>query len=277
MKHLIVMFFILVTAPILLAADSIHYFDLKNRPADEVMPLIRPLLQNNEAMSGDGYQIFIKAPANRVEEIEQLISAVDRASKTFRISVTSDEYVATNENSINASIQIESGDAEVNAGKYRRNDPGVTVNVDTRKTENKSDKTQFVQVQEGKPAYISKENLRITPIYSYVQRANGNFLIEHNRLSPSQQDGFYVVARSADSNSANISIQSSVSGSRTYQGYGQEQTYVDTTLHVRLGEWFEIGGNTETTNKTSKGIVHRTKKNEERYNKIFLKIELSSN
>ena len=263
-------FLLMILAPILYAADTIHYFDLKNRPADEVIPLIRPLLNDTEAMSGDGYQLFIKAPASRVKEIESLISSVDRASKTFRISVTNDEYAASNENNINASVQIESGDVTVNAGKYPRKEPGVTVDIDTRNTESKSDKTQFVQVQEGKPAYISKENLRITPIYSYVQRPNGNFLIEHNRLTPSKQDGFYVVARSADSESASISIQSASSSSnRAYQGYGQEQTYIDTTLRVRLGEWFEIGGNTDTRSSDSKGILYRTKKNQERYNKSF--------
>jgi hypothetical protein len=276
MKKLISILILVIFSPALLASDSIHYFDLKNRPADEVIPLIRPLLLDTEAMSGDGYQLFIKAPANRIAEIETLISAVDRASRTFRISVTSDEYAAISENNVNASVQIESGDAKVNIGKYPRKDPGVTVNVDTRNTENKSDKTQFVQVQEGKPAYISKENLRITPIYSYVQRPNGNFLIEHNRLSPDKQDGFYVVARSADGKSANISIQSATSNNRTYRGYGQEQTYVETTLRVRLGEWFEIGGNTESHNSDSKGVLYQTKKNKERYNKIFIKIELSN-
>lgn len=276
MKKFIIIFILVILAPSIYSADTIHYFDLKNRPADEVIPLIRPLLNDSEAMTGDGYQLFIKAPANRLKEIESLISSVDRASKTFRISVTNDEYAAINENNANASVKIESNDTTINVGKYQRKEPGVTVNVDTRNTENKSDKTQFVQVQEGKPAYISKENLRITPIYSYIQRPNGNFLIEHNRLSPTMQDGFYVVARSSDSESANISIQSASSSNRTYQGYGQEQTYVDTTLRVRLGEWFEIGGNTDSRSSESKGVLYRTKKNQERYNKIFLKIDLSN-
>ncbi|MFK7795519.1 MAG: hypothetical protein AB8B89_09225 [Gammaproteobacteria bacterium] len=275
MKKYIALLILVILTPALLASDSIHYFDLKNRSAEEVLPLILPLLHDAEAISGDGYQLFIKAPSNRITEIKNLISAVDRASKTFRISVTSDEYAAIHENNVNASVQIESGDAKVNVGKYPRKDPGVTVNIDTRNTDSKSDKTQFVLVQEGKPAYISKENLRITPIYSYVQRPNGNFLIEHNRLSPGKQDGFYVVARSADGKSANINIQSATSSNRTYQRYGPEQTYVDTTLRIRLGEWFEIGGNTDTHSSESKGVLYRTKKNEERYNKIFLKIELS--
>ncbi len=85
-----------------------------------------------------------------------------------------------------------------------------------------------------------------------------------------------MVARSADKSTANISIQSAASSSRTYQGYGQEQTFIDTTVRVRMGEWFELGGNTDTRSSDSRGILHRTAKNEDRYNKIFMKVELSN-
>ena len=97
MKNFIIFLLFVILIPAVLASDSIHHIDLKNRPADEVMPLIRTLLQDTEAMSGDGYQLFIKSHENRIDEIKSLISAVDRASKTFRISVTNDEYAATNE------------------------------------------------------------------------------------------------------------------------------------------------------------------------------------
>ena len=256
------------------AADTIHYFDLNNRPANEVIPLLRPFLETNEAISGDGYQLFIKTTPQRKQEIENLLSAIDKAIKIFRITVTNDEYVATKENNINASITARTGDGEITVGKYPREESGVTINVDTRNTEDKSDKTQFIQVQEGKPAFISRERLHIIPIYSYIQRPNGNFIIENNQLSPYKQDGFYVVARSIDNSSVNISIQSSSSNRQTYQGYGQDQTYVDTTLQVPLGQWFEIGGNTDTRASESSGILYRTKKNEQRYNKVFLKVEI---
>ena len=257
------------------AAETIHYFDLKNRPADEIIPLIQPLLQDSEAISGDGYQLFIKASAQRKQEIEQLISAIDKAIKTYRITVTNDEYVISKQNNINAGVKVRSGDSEVIVGEHTGTESGVTINVDSRKTEDKSDRTQFVQVQEGKPAFISRERLHIIPIYSYVQRPNGDFLIEHNQLSPSRQDGFYIIARGADDTSVNVNIQSASSHRETYQGYGKDQTYVNTTLQVPLGEWFEIGGNTDTRETESEGILYRTKKNKQRDNKVFLKIELS--
>ena len=242
------------------AASSIHYFDLQNRPAVEVIPLLQPLLNEREAISGDGYQLFIKATSKRAEEINQLIEAIDRAIKTFKISVTSDEYIAHHEDNVNASVQAKSGDAEILIGKYPKKKTGVSVHIDSRSTEDKSDKTQFVQVQEGKPAFVSKETLHIIPIYSYVQRPNGDFLIEHNYPSPSTQDGFYVLARSSDSQTVNISIQSSSSGQRSNQGYSREQTYVDTNIRIPLGEWFEIGGNTESYVSDEKGILYKTKK-----------------
>lgn len=257
------------------AANSIHYFDLKNRPADEVIPLIQPLLQENEAISGSGYQLFIKTTQQRKQEIDELLTVIDKAIKNIRITVTNDEYVTSKENNIDASINIRKGDVEVTVGKQHQENSGATLEIDTRKTEDKSDKTQFVQVQEGKPAFISRESLHIIPIYAYVQRPNGNFLIEHNQLSPSKQDGFYVIARVTDDKSVNVNIQSTSSNRRTYQGYGQDQTYVDTTLQVPLGQWFEIGGNTDSREENSKGILYTSKKNQQRYNKIFLKVELT--
>ncbi len=258
------------------AADSIQYFDLKHRPADEVIPLLQPLLQEHEAISGSGYQIFIKTSQQRVPEMQSLINAIDKAIKTFRISVTNDEYVVSDENNVDASVTARKGDIEVSAGRYPPSEPGVTVNIDTRHTQDKSNNTQFVHVQEGKPAFISRESLRIIPIYAYVQRANGDFLIEHNHLSPSRQDGFYVLARSSGDNTANVSIQSTSSNRRTYQGYGQDQTYIDTSLQVALGQWFEVGGNTDSSETESTGVIYKTKKKNQRYKKIFLKIDFAN-
>ena len=275
MKTIYILLSALILSSSAYAVNSIHYFDLKNRPADEVIPLIQPLLQENEAISGSGYQLFIKTTQQRKQEIDELLTVIDKAIKNIRITVTNDEYVTSEENNIDASINTRKGDVEVTVGKQHLENSGATLEIDTRKTEDKSDKTQFVQVQEGKPAFISRESLHIIPIYAYVQRPNGNFLIEHNQLSPSKQDGFYIIARITDDKSANINIQSTSSNRRTYQGYGQDQTYVDTTLQVPLGQWFEIGGNTDSREENANGILYRSKKNQQRYNKIFLKIELT--
>ena len=123
------------------AVGSIHYFDLKNRSADEVIPILQPLLQESEAVSGDGFQLFIKTTNARAQEIEKLIAAIDRVVKMFRISVTNDEQYALAQNSIDGSVRIKTGDADIRVGNDRHIDEGVAVNINARTIDDQSNKS----------------------------------------------------------------------------------------------------------------------------------------
>lgn len=272
-----------------IANESIHYFDLKNRSSDEVIPILAPFLQPNEAISGDGFQLFIKTTSVRAKEIETLINSIDKAVKTLRVSVTTDEYIARSQNSIDGSVRVKTGDAEIQVGndRYPHKSSGATVdaqvsdndrvsaNWEARTTNSEHNKVQFIQVQEGKPAFISRENIRLIPVYSYVKRPYGVAVIDHSHTPFSREDGFYVEARTTDNDHAQVSLQtvSGLSEHRRSQDY--EQLYAETNLRVPLGQWFEIGGNTDSYKSSSKGILYKTEEKEERYSKIFLKIELS--
>ena len=39
--------------------DPLQIIDLKNRPADEIIPVIKPMLKPNDAITGTGYQLFL--------------------------------------------------------------------------------------------------------------------------------------------------------------------------------------------------------------------------
>ena len=256
------------------ASGSIHYFDLKNRSATEVIPILHPLLQENEAISGDGYQLFIKTTNSRAKEIESLLQTIDRAAKMFRISVTNDEYLASSQNSIDGSIRVKTGDADIRVGNDRHVDEGVTVNINARTVDDQSNKTQFINVQEGKPAFVSREQIRLVPIYTYEIDEYGVDVFDHGRTPYASEDGFYVEARSTDNQHANVNLKT-VSGSNERRNkYDYEQQFAETSLRVPLGKWFEIGGIDHSYNRIDKGILYRTQEKEERYSKIFLKIEL---
>lgn len=271
------------------AYDSIHYFDLKNRSAEEVIPIVVPFLQANEAISGDGYQLFIKTTDARAKEIESLINTVDKAVNTLRISVTNDEYIARSQNSVEGSVTIKTGDADIRVGnRYpgKNNSASVDAEIsdndrvsaswEARNTNSERNKVQFIQVQEGKPAFISRENVRVIPVYSYVERSYGVAAIDHGYAPYSKEDGFYVEARTTDKDHVQVSIQTVSASAEQYRYNDYEQQYAETNVRIPLGQWFEIGGNTDSYRSTSKGILYKTEEKEERYSKIFLKIELSN-
>ena len=47
--------------------DPLQIIDLKNRPADEIIPVIRPMLKPNDAITGTGFQLFLRTDAKTLE------------------------------------------------------------------------------------------------------------------------------------------------------------------------------------------------------------------
>lgn len=267
-----------ITCLLLLAsasyADSIHHFDLRSRTADEIIPIIQPLLQQNESVSGTGFLLFIQTSNQRASELKHLIESIDQRGKTLRISVTSDERLVAHENAIQSSVRIESGDASVIVGQANRNS-GTNVTIKgkytTRNTE--SNKTQFINVEEGAPAFVSKDTLRLIPVTSFIGTNRGVSAIDHTEVNI-RSDGFYVEARTIDEQFATIEIQSFASGNQSNRNFEDEQLSVDTTLRANIGQWVELGGIGESSSSASSGILSRTQRSEDRFNRIFLKIEV---
>lgn len=265
-------YFILMTSAVY--ADAIHHYDLHSRTADEIIPILEPLLLQNESISGTGFLLFIQTSNQRAAELKQLIESIDQRGKTLRISVTSDENLVTHENTIQSSIRVDSGDTRVIIGQPSRNtDTNIEIKgkYATRNTENS--KTQFINLEEGSSAFVSKETLRFIPVTTFIRNPRGIAAIDHTEVNV-RTDGFYVEARTIDEQYATINIQSFASGNQNNQSFENEQLSVDTSLRARIGEWVELGGIGESSSTSSSGILSRTRRSEDRFNKIFLKIEV---
>lgn len=255
-------------------ADTIHHFDLNTRPADEIIPILQPLLQQNESISGKGFLLFIQTSNQRAAELKKLIESIDQRGKTLRISVTSDETLVAQENRIQADVQVNSGDARVIVGKPRQpQDSNITIsgNYATRNTENS--KTQFINLEEGASAFVAKETLRFFPVNTFISTARGISEIQSTQVN-ARSDGFYVEARTIDEQTATIKIQSFASGQQNNGRFEDEQLTANTTLRATIGQWVELGGIGESSATSSSGILSRTRRNEDRFNRIFLKVEV---
>ncbi|HEY9197739.1 MAG TPA: secretin N-terminal domain-containing protein, partial [Gammaproteobacteria bacterium] len=183
---LIIVLFGLLTAQAY-AADRIEVIPLKNRSAEELMPLIRPLLDQGEALSGTGYQLIVRAAPERQDEIRSLIAQLDQATRQLRISVRRAAREEIERERAQANIVvIGSGGGHVEARG------GAIV----RSTRDKGGERNNFQVTalEGTPAYINTGEAFPVPTQSgYI--VNGQPMvtqgIEYQQLS----SGFYALAR----------------------------------------------------------------------------------
>jgi hypothetical protein len=70
-----------------LHAASLTTIQLQNRPAEEIIPIVEPMLGAGEVITGQGFKIFLRASEETVDQVQQIVSAIDIASKVLQISV----------------------------------------------------------------------------------------------------------------------------------------------------------------------------------------------
>src|SRR5687767_14134814 len=68
-------------------ADETRLIQLKNHTAADFIPVIRPLLGPQDAITGTDYRLIIRTSDERFREIEKLIARLDTARRQLRITV----------------------------------------------------------------------------------------------------------------------------------------------------------------------------------------------
>ena len=106
----------------LLAADSITTLQLTNRPAIEIVPIIEPLLEPGDRISGQGFKVFLRASPQTIAEVRQLIASIDIAAKGLMISVFQGRRSDLETRDISGSIRLENGklSGRITAGESQR-------------------------------------------------------------------------------------------------------------------------------------------------------------
>ena len=171
MKAVVPLFALLLSIASTGQTASLTTIDLHNRPAAEIIPIIEPLLEPGDAISGAGFKIFLRASPATLAEVRAVIDSLDTAAKTLLISVFQGSDRELRNLAASGSIRIENGSisGEVAAGESRQ--------------QTTSEPVHRLRITEGKAGYI-ETGARI-PLFS----ASGT------SAYADATSGFYVLPR----------------------------------------------------------------------------------
>lgn len=104
------------------AQQGLEIIPLKHRTVEQVLPVLRPLLEPGATLSGSRGQLLLRASAANVAEIRRALDAIDRPSRRLQISVRLDDGVESARREVEASARIGSGGvrASISAEDSRR-------------------------------------------------------------------------------------------------------------------------------------------------------------
>lgn len=75
------------TQPMHAAEPELRVIALKHRLADEVLPVVRPLLAPGESVNGMDSRLIVRASSRTFAQIEQVLAEIDTARRNLRIQV----------------------------------------------------------------------------------------------------------------------------------------------------------------------------------------------
>jgi type II secretory pathway component HofQ len=269
----------LLTSP--LQADSITTIQLQNRPAEEIIPIIEPMLGTGDVITGRGFKLFLRSSPETLAEVKDMIDVLDITAKILQISVFQGSERDLRALSINGNIQIESGNASGSIGtksnqsagsiSYDNNNTSGSINATGTSGRMQNNPLQRLRVTAGTEGYIETgEQIPYFSVAGWIGSRAAVGDIEYRNVTT----GFYVLPRvHGDNVSLQVSpFKNSLRKTRTGNIATQQ---ANTTITGRLGEWLLIGGATEQITRSQSGIGNYSSTQNRTNAGIWIKADLT--
>jgi hypothetical protein len=266
-------------------AMVLEVIPLGYRTADQVIPVIQPLLAPGGSLSGMRDKLVVRTTAENLIEIRRVLASIDSAPRKLLISVRQDMQARRNARGGKISGRIGNDHARVAvAGRtergggrivVQRGDGHVSGHVFDSASTLAERGTQTVQVLEGREAYVQiGQSVPVTQ--REVRRSEvGGRVVERVVESSQYRDantGFYVLPRvNGDRVYLEISPRRE-SFSRGAPGTVQTQRVV-TSVSGHLGEWMEIGGISQAGGGQQSALLGRATSNFSDQRSVWVKVE----
>ncbi len=245
----------LIYSNLLFAGNPMEIIQLNSRSADEIIPLIKPLLDPGSSLSGMNNQLIIRATPEQISEVRKILAQLDRPARKLIIYVRHGSSYDIDREGVSIDINKKLGrHTRIVTGS--RTPPGTArIRARSASTSSHLDATQHVQTLEGKPAFIATG--KSVPIDEQTTIISGGVVQQQNTIRYRDvTTGFYVVPR-VNGNQVTLSISPQMQRQGRIHGT-YDITSAHTTVTGNIGEWISIGGVASSIDRNRSDILRRS-------------------
>jgi type II secretory pathway component GspD/PulD (secretin) len=241
-------------------ANSLETIPLHYRLAEDLLPVLQPLVPPGAALTGTGDLLLVRGDAATVEQIRAAVERLDRAPRQLLITVGQVTGVRSGGTSVRGSGTIGTGDVQVGVNAPAPSQDGAQVTVRHGTADDSMRDVASVRALEGHESWIALGQSR--PFTTTTVTRPGLYppVVSQSTEYRDVQSGFYATPRlNGDRVTLEISPrQQRVANDRrgnTTPGDVVTTNSATTTVSGRLGEWIEIGGASAADSGSERGIA----------------------
>ena len=251
----------LVVPQAALAEPVLEVIPLKSQLPQNIIPVIKPLIGPDGAVSAMNNQLILKIEPQRLTELRRLIDQLDSPPKRLIIEVSHGKQ-----------HRGQGSDYDVSGRLSTSGNSQARVTIRQRRTNSQFDGNQMIRATEGYPAWITQG--KIIPYQAYDIQVDGT-QVRRQQYTQFQNatSGFYVIPRIAG-NRVSLEITQHDNRRRNHDGSLSVQGS-STFVAGQLGEWIELGAINQSGSRQGSGLVHRRSTESLNNHQIAVRVSLA--
>ncbi len=267
-------FLILLLACATAYGARLHVIDLRNRPADEILPVIRPLLQPGGSISGQGFKLFVRTSRHNLTDIRQAVATLDVPQRMLRVSVR--QARGLNGFDSMGGARRDAGMHTIGSGREppqqgTRIAPAGSYRIVRRTSQRLDYTTRFLTVLDGHRAFIQvgRSHPQVQPfaVLAAGQLDTGAG-IEYRDVTT----GFEILPR-LHGDRVRIEVTPQFAFASNRGGQTVDFQLLRTTIDARIGQWVNLGGAVGTNSAITRTILGQTITTGSEKRRILIRID----
>ena len=255
------LFVLAVSLSVHAGTPEVHVIPLKHRLAEEVVPVLRPLLVPGESVNSMDNRLIVRATPATLALIEKTLSEIDTARRNLRISVRHAGLNERTQDNHGISGRVQTGNTRIVVSNSHRDRGGVSVSgagtngalqvrTERHSTRSQANSTQNLTVMDGGRAFL-RVGESIPDVQQFLVWAGNRPALVTGVQYRDVTTGFEVEPRIVGERILlRVSPRLAFRGDHGVQTVNFEELH--TQLTVQAGEWVDLGvivGNAHELNR----------------------------
>ena len=255
-------------APVVLAQGTLEVIPLRHRTVDQVIPVLRPLLEPGGALTGQFNQLIVRSSVANLAQIRAALAAIDRPIRRLVISVRFDSLGEATRSGVEAGGTISSRGSRLEA------------RIEDTRALREDRVDQRIQVLDGGRALIAtgeSRPLRQPQIYRAPGApggpgVSGGTVLSENTVIQEAASGFEVVPRLSGS-TVFLEIAPQRQSFAAGDSGAIQAERAASTVSGQLGEWIELSGTGRGSTSGERGPLSARELRTTESRRIWVKVE----
>lgn len=234
-------------------AQELTIIDLRHRRAEDVIPVVQPLVEPGGVVSGVDAKLLVRTSPANLAQIRAAVEAIDRPQRQLLITVGQGTVTDTSTGRARGSATIGNGDVQVGVNRPPSSQSGVQASVRGGSQQASLRNLSSVRTLEGSETWIAVG--QSVPFTTTTVTPGWGGAVQRSTTFRDVSSGFFATARlNGDLVTLEISPrQQQFQPSRTG---GTVQTQgANTVVNGRLGEWMQVGAVREASSGSETGVL----------------------